>query len=297
MIILNKDSQILVQGITGREGTFHTRLMMESGTNVVAGVTPGRGGSFIEGIPVYNTINTALSKHPQIKMSVIFVPPAQCFDAILEAIDASLQWVIVITEGIPVKDTLWLVNYARYKRSHIIGPNCPGLISPGKTNIGIMPASAFSLGDIGLVSRSGTLTYEVGSALKENGFGVSTAIGIGGDPIVGTSLLEVAMMFEADSETSAMVLLGEIGGGMEEELASTMKEGAIAKPVVAFMAGITAPPGKKMGHAGAILQSGANSAKDKLDLLVAAGAHSAQTPWEIPDVLKKIKQNSILLSK
>jgi succinyl-CoA synthetase alpha subunit len=297
MIVLNKGTQILVQGITGREGTFHTKLMMESGTNVAAGVTPNKGGSFIESVPVYNTINAALHKHPQIKMSVIFVPPAQCFDAILEAIDAGLQWVIVITEGIPVKDTLWLVNYARYKGSHIIGPNCPGLISPGKNKVGIMPASAFSPGDIGLVSRSGTLTYEVGSALKENGFGVSTAIGIGGDPIVGTSLLEATMMFEADSETNAIVVLGEIGGGMEEELASAMKEGVITKPVVAFMAGITAPPGKKMGHAGAILQSGDSSAKDKLESVVTAGAHPAQTPWEIPDVLKKITQNTILLSK
>lgn len=180
MIILSKDTQILVQGITGREGTFHTKLMMESGANVAAGVTPGRGGSSIERVPVYNTINAALSKHPHIKMSVIFVPPAQCFDAILEAIDAGLQWVTVITEGVPIKDTLWLVNYAKYRGSHIIGPNCPGLISPGRVKVGIMPASAFYPGDAGLVSRSGTLTYEVGSALKENGFGVSTAIGIGG---------------------------------------------------------------------------------------------------------------------
>jgi succinyl-CoA synthetase alpha subunit len=297
MIILHKDTQILVQGITGREGTFHTRLMMESGANVVAGVTPGREGSSVESVPVYNTINAALSKHPHIKMSVVFVPPAQCFDAILEAIDAGLQWVTVITEGIPVKDTLWLVNYARYKGSHIIGPNCPGLISPGKTKAGIMPASAFSLGDVGLISRSGTLTYEVGSALKENGFGVSTAMGIGGDPIVGTSLLEATMMFEADSETNNIVVLGEIGGDMEEELASAMREGAIVKPVVAFMAGMTAPPGKKMGHAGAILQLGASSAKDKLESMVAAGAYPAQTPWEITDVLKKITRNTILPRK
>lgn len=285
MIILHDGALVLVQGITGREGSFQTRLMKEYGTKVVAGVTPGKGGSSVEGVPVYDTVKNALHELPSIMISVIFVPPQNCRSAVLEALDAGIPWVIVITEGMPIKDTLWLVNFSRCKESHIIGPNCPGIIAPGISKVGIMPGNAFAPGAVGLISRSGTLTYEVGNAIKSAGMGVSTAVGIGGDPVVGTTMLEIAEMFESDDSTRAIVVLGEIGGIMEEDLATAMASGIIRKPVVSFIAGVTAPPGKRMGHAGAILQAGGGTAKDKLDRLSSVGAHVATTPWEIPRVL------------
>jgi succinyl-CoA synthetase alpha subunit len=259
--------------------------MKEYGTNVIAGVTPGREGSSVEGIPVYDTVKRALREHPSVSISVVFVPPQNCRSAVLEALDAGIPWVVVITEGMPIKDTLWLVNFSRCMGSHIIGPNCPGILVPDLSKVGIIPGSAFTSGEIGLVSRSGTLTYEVGNAIKTAGMGVSTAVGIGGDPIVGTTMLDIAEMFESDDSTRAIVVLGEIGGNMEEDLASAMESGIIRKPVISFIAGITAPPGKRMGHAGAILQAGGGTAKDKLDRLRSAGAHVAITPWEIPAIL------------
>jgi len=287
-VIIDENTPVLVQGITGREGSFHTRLMKEYGTRILAGVTPGRGGASVEGTPVYNTVREALSDHPGIKFSVVFVPPAHCFNAVLEAIEAVIPWIVVITEGVPVKDALWLVNYAQYKGCHIIGPNGPGLIVPGRSKIGIMPGTAFSQGRVGLISRSGTLTYEVGNALKVKGLGVSTAVGVGGDAVVGTTMPDIARMLEADATTEAIVVLGEIGGNMEEELASAISSGTITKSTVAFIAGVTAPPGKRMGHAGAILSEGRGSASDKLTRLKAAGAHVVDTPWKIPDIVKKL---------
>lgn len=286
-MIADENTSVLVQGITGREGSFHTRLMKEYGTKILAGVTPGKGGASVEGIPVYNTVREALSDHPGIKFSVVFVPTTHCFNAVLEAIEAEIPWIVVVTEGIPVKDTLWLVNYAQYKGCRIIGPNGPGLIVPGRSKIGIMPDTAFSQGKVGLISRSGTLTYEVGNALKVKGLGVSTAVGVGGDAVVGTTMLDVAKMLEADATTEVIVVLGEIGGDMEEEFASAISSGTITKPTVAFIAGVTAPPGKRMGHAGAILSEGRGSASDKLTRLKAAGAHVVDTPWKIPDIVKK----------
>jgi len=287
-MFVDENTPVLVQGITGREGSFHTRLMKEYGTRILAGVTPGRGGASVEGTPVYNTVREALSDHPGIKFSVVFVPPEHCFNAVLEVIEAEIPWIVVITEGVPVKDALWLVNYAQYRGCHIIGTNGPGLIITGRSKIGIMPGTAFSQGRIGLISRSGTLTYEVGNALKVKELGVSTAVGVGGDAVVGTTMLDIARMLEADAMTEVIVALGEIGGNMEEELASAMSSGTITKPTVAFIAGVTAPPGKRMGHAGAILSATSGSASDKLARLKAAGAHVVDTPWKILDVVKKL---------
>jgi len=286
--ILQKNYPLLVQGITGKEGSFQAKLMKSYGTNILAGVTPGKKGTFVEGIPVYNSIKSAMSEHPTIKASIVFVPPLFCFDAVLEAIVAGLEWIFVITEGIPVKDMLWLYHYSRYEGSSIVGPNSPGLIVPGISKVGIIPGNAFVPGDIGVISRSGTLTYEVGNAMKNQGLGVSAAVGIGGDPIVGTTILDMARLFEADYRTKAIVLLGEIGGNMEEEFASGIETGAITKPVVAYIAGVVAPPGKKMGHAGAILEQGDSTAIEKLSRLDAAGANIVATPWEIPNKLKKL---------
>ncbi len=287
-MIINEDTPVLVQGITGREGSFHTRLMKNYGTKIVAGVTPNKGGTSIEGVSVYNSVREALLNHQSIKFSVIFVPPIHCLNAILEAIEANIPWIVVITEGIPVRDALWLVNYAQYRNCQIIGPNTPGLIVPGRVKIGIIPSNAFVPGKIGLISRSGTLTYEVGNALKATGLGVSTAIGLGGDPILGTTLLDMARMLEVDPNTKAIVVLGEIGGNMEQELASAISEGTITKPTVAYIAGITAPQGKRMGHAGAILSASTGSALEKLRRLKAAGSHIVETPWQIPDAVKNL---------
>ena len=280
-----EEHSVLVQGITGREGSFHTRQMLDYGTRVAAGVTPGKGGLSIEGVPVYDTVRHAIREQPGIGFSVVFVPPEHSFDAILESIDAEIPWIVAITEGIPIKDTLWLVNYATLKGSHILGPNCPGIIVPGKYKVGIMPSNAFTKGKIGLISRSGTLTYEVANAIKAEGLGVSAAFGAGGDAIVGTSMLEIARMFESDPGTDSMVVLGEVGGAMEETLASAMHAGIITKPVVAYIAGLTAPPGKRMGHAGAIMSAGSGSPKIKLEKLKDAGATITSSPLQIPKIL------------
>lgn len=288
MTFLERKAEVLVQGITGREGAFHTRLMKEYGTRVRAGVTPGKGGSQVYDVPVFNSVKEAITRSPMINTSVIFVPASRCMDAALEAVDAGVGCLVVITEGVPQKDALWMIDYARRQGVTLIGPNCPGVIMPPHTKLGIMPAGAFASGKVGLVSRSGTLTYEVGDALRRKGLGVSMAIGIGGDPIVGTTLSEAVELFQNDPHTVAVVVLGEIGGNMEEEVAAGMESGSVVKPIVSFVAGQTAPPGKKMGHAGAILQSGGGTARNKIAVLEAAGAHIANDPWDIPDILLEI---------
>ncbi len=284
--MMDENSHIMVQGITGREGAFHTKQMLDYGTKIVAGVTPGKGGASVEHIPVYNSVREAVAKHPQIGCSIMFVPPASAFDAALESIDAGIGWTTIITEGIPVRDSMWLINYAKSKDCRVLGPNCPGLIIPGKAKAGIMPGIAFSPGRIGLVSRSGTLTYEVSFAIKKSGMGISRAIGIGGDPIIGTSMLEMVRLFESDPKTDAIVVLGEIGGSMEEDVAAAIAARQIRKPVIAYIAGIAAPQGKRMGHAGAILTGGHGSAKDKLDSLHSAGAKIAESTDDIPHLIE-----------
>lgn len=287
--MIDEHTPVLVQGITGREGSFHTRLMLDYGTQVVAGVTPGRGGQSVAAVPVYDTVREALDRHPGVRLSVSFVPAPSSLSALMEAVDAGIPWVVAITEGIPVRDSLWLVNYARCRGSRILGPNTPGVIAPGKAKAGIMPASAFAQGSAGLVSRSGTMTYEVASAMKSRGQGVSLAVGVGGDAVLGTSLLEAALIMEADPATDVIVVLGEIGGGMEEELASAVANGTIKKPVVAYIAGHSAPHGKRMGHAGAILSVYGGSAQEKARAMREAGALVAETPWDIPDMLEGLR--------
>ncbi len=291
MITLPRDAEVIVQGITGREGVFHTRLMREYGTRVKAGVTPGKGGSQVDGIPVFDSVREAIARFPAVNTSVLFVPAPRCKDAVLEAVEGGVGCVIVITEGVPLRDALWMIGRARREGCTLIGPNCPGAIMPPRTKLGIMPSGAFSPGYVGIISRSGTLTYEVGDALRRRGLGVSMAIGIGGDPVVGTTLSEAAELLQADPLTEAIVALGEIGGDMEEQLASDAKSGALTKPVVSFIAGQTAPPGKRMGHAGAILESGGRTAGEKILALENAGVSNARDPWGIPDVLlRKMKE-------
>ena len=279
---------MIVQGITGREGSFHTKLMLEYGTKIVAGVTPGKGGQEVHGVPVYDTMAEAVEAHPEANTSIIFVPARFAPDAVYEAVDAGMKLVVVITEHIPVHETLKFVNYAKQKGTVIIGPNCPGIISPGKAKVGIMPGNIFTPGPVGIVSRSGTLTYEISYALTREGIGQSTVIGIGGDPVVGLSFTEAMEYFEKDPETKALVLIGEIGGDMEERAAKMIKEGRFTKPVVAFIAGRTAPPGKRMGHAGAIIMMGTGTYEGKVKALEEAGVRVARTPFEIPSLIKEV---------
>ncbi|MEM2809057.1 MAG: succinate--CoA ligase subunit alpha, partial [Candidatus Methanomethylicia archaeon] len=247
-IIFDRNTVLLVQGITGREGSYHTEAMLKYGTNIAAGVTPGRGGMKVSGVPVYNSVMDALNNHPNINASIIFVPAPFACDAAYEAIDAGIRKIVIITEGIPVHDELKLIRYAKLKDVIIVGPNCPGVISPGeRVKVGIMPERSFKPGSIGIVSRSGTLTYEISEALSNAGFGQSTVIGIGGDPIVGLDFIEVVKMFFEDHETKGVVVVGEIGGDAEERLASYIKFIGLKKPIIAFIAGKTAPPGKRMG--------------------------------------------------
>ncbi len=287
-VLVDEHTRVIVQGITGREGRFHTKLMLEYGTKIVAGVTPGKGGTEVYGIPVYDTMEEAVAAHPEANASIVFVPARFAADAVYEAIDAGMKVVVVITEHIPVHEALGFINYAKKKGTTIIGPNCPGIISPGKTKIGIMPGHIFSPGPIGIVSRSGTLTYEIAYALTKAGLGQSTAIGIGGDPVVGLTFTEAMELFEKDPETKALVLIGEIGGDMEERAAKMIEEGKFTKPVVAFIAGRTAPPGKRMGHAGAIIMMGTGTYEGKVKALEKAGVKVARTPLEIPDLIKEL---------
>lgn len=266
---VDENTRLLVQGITGREGQFHTLQCKAYGTQVVAGVTPGKGGQSVEGIPVYNTVANAV-KDAQANAAMIFVPPAFCADAILEAIDAEVSLIVAITEGIPVMDMMKVKNYLRGSGSRLIGPNCPGIISPGKCKIGIMPAAIHKPGPVGIVSRSGTLTYEAVHQIMRFGIGQSTCIGIGGDPVNGTNFIDCLTAFQADPETKAIIMVGEIGGSAEEEAAEFIQKN-VTKPVVGFIAGATAPPGRRMGHAGAIISGSSGTAQGKMKAMRDAG--------------------------
>jgi len=273
-----------VQGLTGKEGTFHAKQMVEYGTNVVAGVTPGKGGTTHEGIPVFNTVADAVNEAGA-NASVIYVPPSFAADAVMEAADAGIPVIVCITEGIPTLDMVKVKEYLRDKSVRLIGPNCPGIISPGKCKIGIMPGHIHREGNIGVVSRSGTLTYEAVGQLTALGLGQSSAIGIGGDPIVGTTHVDALRLFQADDETTGIVMIGEIGGTAEEEAAAFAKEN-VTKPIVAFIAGQTAPPGRRMGHAGAIIAGGKGTAAEKMKALAEAGIHVVKSPADIGTAMK-----------
>jgi succinyl-CoA synthetase alpha subunit len=284
-IIVDKNTRLLVQGITGREGSFHTTQMVEYGTNVVAGVTPGGFGKEVAGVPVFNTVADAV-KETQPNASIIFVPAKFAPDAMYEAIDGGIPFVVCITEGVPVIDMVPVYDYVKRKGARLLGPNCPGLITPGQAKIGIMPGFIHRPGKVGLVSRSGTLTYEVVNALTEAGMGQSTAVGIGGDPIIGTNFVDVLRLFQDDPETEAIVMLGEIGGSDEEDAAAFIKAN-VTKPMASFIAGRTAPEGKRMGHAGAIISGGAGTAAGKIAALEDAGVRVADSPSQVPVLLKQ----------
>jgi succinyl-CoA synthetase alpha subunit len=278
-VLVDKNTRLIVQGITGKEGTFHTLQMVEYGTNVVGGVTPGKGGTTHEGIPVFNTVAEAV-RETGANASVIYVPPAFAADAVMEAADAGIPVVVCITEGIPVADMVKTKEFLRDRSTRLIGPNCPGIISPGKCKIGIMPGHIHKEGRIGVVSRSGTLTYEAVGQLTALGLGQSSAIGIGGDPIIGTTHTDALRLFQGDDETDAIVMIGEIGGTAEEDAAAFAKEN-VTKPIVAFIAGQTAPPGRRMGHAGAIISGGKGTAAEKMQALESAGIRVVKSPADI----------------
>src|SRR6476659_8712577 len=289
-VLVDKNTRLLVQGITGKEGTFHTLQMIDYGTDVVGGVTPGKGGTTHEGVPVFNTVADAV-KETGANASVIYVPPAFAADAIMEAADSGIPVVVCITEGIPVADMVKSKEYLRDKNTRLIGPNCPGIISPGKCKIGIMPGHIHKEGRIGVVSRSGTLTYEAVGQLTELGLGQSTAIGIGGDPIIGTTHKDALKLFQADDETDAIVVIGEIGGTDEEGAAAWAKE-HVTKPIVAFIAGQTAPPGRRMGHAGANISGGKGTAAEKMKALENAGIRVVKSPADIGTAIQDSLQRS-----
>lgn len=284
-ILIDKSTRLIVQGITGRDGLFHAKMMKEYGTNVVGGTSPGKGGTSIDGIPVFNTMYEAVEQ-TEANTSIIFVPARFAADAIMESAAAGIRLIVCITEGIPTLDVIKAYKFVEEKGTLLIGPNCPGLISPGKSMVGILPGQVFQKGNVGIISRSGTLTYEIVYHLTVNGMGQSTAIGIGGDPVVGIHFCKLLEMFENDPETEAIVLIGEIGGNAEEQAAEYIRN-HINKPVVAFIAGQSAPPGKQMGHAGAIISGGSGSAKGKMEALEAAGIRVAQEPSDIPKLLKQ----------
>ncbi|HUX11484.1 MAG TPA: succinate--CoA ligase subunit alpha [Spirochaetia bacterium] len=283
-ILINEKTRVLVQGITGRDGSFHARTMKADGTKIVGGVTPGKGGQDVEGMPVYNSVTEALD-HTPVDATVIFVPAPFAAGAIKEAADAGIQLIICITEGVPVVDMLSMYHYVKRKGVKLIGPNCPGLISPGKSKIGIMPARIHKQGNIGVISRSGTLTYEVVYNLTSSGMGQSTCVGIGGDPIIGSSFIDMLALFQADTETSGVVVIGEIGGEDEEAAAAFIKT-KMDKPVVSFISGRSAPPGKRMGHAGAIISGGKGTPQAKIKAFQDAGVPVADRPDEIPELMK-----------
>jgi succinyl-CoA synthetase alpha subunit len=285
-ILVDAKSRLVVQGITGREGSFHTRQCREYGTTVVAGVTPGRGGIQHEGVPVFNTVHEAVQREGA-DVSLIFVPPAAAADAVLEASDAGVNLVVCITEGIPAADMVRVAPALRARGTRLIGPNCPGIISPGKCKVGIMPGYIHKPGPVGVVSRSGTLTYEAVGQLSRREIGQSTCIGIGGDPIIGTTFVDALRLFRDDPETRAIVLIGEIGGGAEEEAAQYAAR-EVKVPIVAFVAGQTAPPGKRMGHAGAIIAGGRGTAAEKMAALREAGVHVVKTPDAIGEQVQKV---------
>jgi len=283
-VLVDKNTRVLVQGITGREGEFHTRQMLEYGTQVVAGVTPGKGGQEVLGVPVFDTVKQAVAATGA-DASVIFVPAPFAADAVLEAADAGLRLVVCITEGIPVQDMVKTVALVRQKGVRLIGPNCPGLVTAGQCKLGIMPGNIFTPGPVGLISRSGTLTYEIVHLLTKAGLGQSTCIGIGGDPVLGSTFIDLLPLFEEDPDTQAVVLVGEIGGSDEEIAAEYIR--TMRKPVVGFISGRTAPPGKRMGHAGAIISGRTGTPQAKVDALRAAGVPVAEALYEIPDLVKQ----------
>jgi succinyl-CoA synthetase alpha subunit len=285
-ILIDSDTKVLVQGITGREGSFQAQQMLACGTKVVAGSTPLRGGEQVAGIPVFDSVADGVAATGA-NTSVIFVPAAAAVDAIVEAVDAGIALVVCITEGIPALDVMRVYHYARMKGSRLIGPNCPGLITPGQSNVGITPYHFYTPGPVGVVSRSGTLSYEVVSELTKRGIGQSTSVGIGGDPIVGSAMVDILTLFEKDPQTKVVALIGEIGGADEEEAARFIAE-EFTKPVVAFIAGRTAPPGKRMGHAGAVISGGRGTATEKIHALKAAGVTVARTPEQMAEAIEAI---------
>ncbi|HET7629046.1 MAG TPA: succinate--CoA ligase subunit alpha [Bacillales bacterium] len=294
-VYVNKDTKVIVQGITGSQGLYHTKQMLEYGTKIVGGVTPGKGGTEIEGVPVFNTVQEAVEATGA-NASIIYVPPAFAADAIVEAVDAELDLAICITEHIPVLDMVKVKRYMEGKKTRLIGPNCPGVITPEECKIGIMPGYIHKKGHVGVVSRSGTLTYEAVHQLTQSGIGQSTAVGIGGDPVNGTNFIDVLEAFNEDDETKAVIMIGEIGGTAEEEAAEWIKAN-MSKPVVGFIGGQTAPPGKRMGHAGAIVSGGKGTASEKIKTLNACGIEVAETPAVIGETLISVLEQRGLLEK
>lgn len=287
-ILVDSRTKAIVQGITGREGSFHTKLMLEYGTRIVAGTSPGKGGSYVHGVPVYNTVTEAVREHGEIDASIVFVPARFAPDAVYEAIANNIKIIVVITEGIPVHDELRFINYAKKKGVVIIGPNTPGIMTVNQCKLGIMPSQVFRQGTVGIVSRSGTLTYEIAREIAKHGYGVSTVIGLGGDPITGLDFIDAVKMFMEDKDTDSIILIGEIGGDAEERFAMFYKYLESKKTIVAYIAGRTAPPGKRMGHAGAIISMGMGDYLSKKTSLENTGIPVADTPSKIPGLLSML---------